>query len=89
MMRDYLAVEEKRFKANGEVAARVLKVGVAPLDADLDQAQLASYMGVTALVMNSPEDHVVSPAASDHLAAAVSGPVGHGPTRARSPGLYA
>jgi carboxylesterase len=49
---------------------------LASLGAAIDELQplLASIMCPT-LVMSSPEDHVVPPAASDHLAASVGGPV--------------
>jgi len=55
------------------------KVPLAPLVSMLDavgelQAQLPSIT-CPALIMTSPQDHVVAPSASDHLAATLGGPV--------------
>jgi carboxylesterase len=49
---------------------------LASLGAAIDDLQpLLAKIHCPVLVMNSPEDHVVTPAASDHLAATVAGPV--------------
>ena len=65
--------------ANGTVELaydRTPIAALASLTAALDDLQpLLPQVRCPTLVMSSPEDHVVPPASSDHLAASVAGPV--------------
>jgi hypothetical protein len=58
-MRSYHVEETRRLTKDPGQAARLLKVGMAPVDASIPAAELAALTMVTAAVMNSPDAYTL------------------------------
>jgi hypothetical protein len=54
-LRTYYDAQLKRYAADQEAAAALIKVGTSPVDSQLDVVQLAALMNVTTAVMNTPD----------------------------------
>ena len=54
-MRAYLDAQVERYSADKDAAAKLVKAGVTPVDPQVDVAQLAALMNLTAVVMNTPD----------------------------------
>jgi len=54
-MRAYLDAQVERYTADQDAATKLVKAGVTPVDPQVDVAQLAALMNLTAVVMNTPD----------------------------------
>ena len=54
-MRAYLDAQVERYSADKDAAVKLVKAGVTPVDPQVDVAQLAALMNLTAVVMNTPD----------------------------------
>jgi hypothetical protein len=54
-MRAYYESQLRRYAQDADAASKLVTVGVSPVDATLDKAQLAALMNLTAAVMNTPD----------------------------------
>ena len=54
-MRAYFDAQLVRYSADKDAATKLVKAGVTPVDPDVDVAQLAALMNLTAVVMNTPD----------------------------------
>jgi len=58
-MRAYYDAQMQRYAQDKDAAAKLVKVGVAPLDAQLDVTRVAAMMNLTAAVMNTPDAYSI------------------------------
>ena len=54
-MRAYLDAQLVRYSEDRDAAEKLVKAGVTPVDPQVDVAQLAALMNLTAVVMNTPD----------------------------------
>jgi hypothetical protein len=54
-LRHYFDAQLARYAQDRDAAAQLIKVGVAPVDAQVDPVQLAALMNVTTVIMNTPD----------------------------------
>jgi hypothetical protein len=54
-LRDYYESQIERFSRDREAAAKLVTVGVTPVDQGLDKALLAALTNLTTVVMNTPD----------------------------------